>query len=110
MNQTHEKIREEPQVHAVLGQKYAYATISLILGIACFVNLAGMEKAILAIIFGWLALKATPPPALNDRRLWARTGLVLGSLMLVVVPTLIILNFDRLRLMIEALQKLSNGR
>ena len=109
MNQTNEGIRE-PQVNAVLGQKYAYATISLILGIACFVNLAGMEKAILAIVFGWLALKATPSPALRDRRLWARTGLVLGSMMLIVVPTLIILNFDRLRLMIEALQKLSNGR
>ena len=106
MNQTN----EGTQSATVLGQKYAYATISLILGIACFVSLAGMEKAILAIVFGWLALKSTPPPALSERRLWAKTGLILGSAILVVVPTLIILNFDRLRLMIEALQKLSNGR
>lgn len=109
MNQVSEGT-QEIQTGVVLGQKYAYATISLILGISCFVGLAGLEKAILAIVFGWLALKSTPPPALKDRRLWAKTGLVLGSLILVVVPTLIILNFDRLRLMIETLQKLSEGR
>ena len=110
MNQVNEEIQEETRSAAVLGQKYAFATISLILGIACFVNLAGMEKAILAIVFGWLAIKSTPPPALRDRRLWAKTGLVLGSTILIVVPTLIILNFDRLRLIIETLEKLSNGR
>ena len=41
---------------AVLGQKYAYATASLILGLLCFVNLAGLEKAVVAIVFGVLAL------------------------------------------------------
>jgi hypothetical protein len=101
---------KECQPYVVLGQKYAYATISLILGIACYVNLAGMEKAILAIIFGWLALKSTPAPALKDRRFWAKTGVVLGIVVLIVIPTLIILNFDRLRLIVEALMKLSNGK
>ncbi len=43
---------QESQAHTVLGQKYAYATISLILGLACFINLAGLEKALLAVIFG----------------------------------------------------------
>ena len=100
----------ESQAHIVLGQKYAYATISLILGIGCFINLAGMEKAILAVIFAWLALKSTPAPALTARRVWAKTGLVLGTLVLVVVPTIIILNLDRLRLIVEALMKLSNGK
>ena len=101
---------KESQAHIVLGQKYAYATISLILGIACFINLAGMEKAILAVIFACLALKQTPAPALRARRVWAQTGLVLGILMLVVVPTIIILNFDRLRAIVEAFIKLSNGK
>jgi len=110
MNQVNEGTQKEIQTGMVLGQKYAYATISLILGLSCFVSLVGMEKAILAIVFGWLALKSAPAPALRDRRLWAKTGLALGSLIVVVVPTLIILNFDRLRLMIETLQKLSNGR
>ncbi len=101
---------KECQPYVVLGQKYAYATISLILGIACFVNLAGMEKAALAVIFGWLALKSIPPPMLKQRRVWAKTGIVLGIVILTVIPTIIILNFDRLRLIVETLGKLSNGK
>ena len=100
----------ENQVHLVLGQKYAYATISLILGLSCFINLAGMEKAVLAVVFAWMALKNTPAPVLRERRAWAQTGLVLGILVLVVVPTIIILNIDRLNSLIEALMKLSNGK
>ena len=45
---------------AVLGQKYAYATASLILSLLCFVNLAGLEKAVIAIAFGVLALRRRP--------------------------------------------------
>jgi hypothetical protein len=101
---------QESQAHIVLGQKYAYATISLILGIACFVNLAGLEKALLAVIFGWLALKSTPPPAIRARKVWAQTGLVLGALVLIVVPTIILLNLDRLRVVLETLMKLSEGK
>ena len=101
---------ESNQASIILGQKYAYATISLILGLACFINLAGLEKALLAVIFGWMALKSTPAPALKVRRVWAKTGIVLGALMLIVVPTIIILNLDRLRVAVEALIKLSEGK
>lgn len=101
---------QENQAHTVLGQRYAYATVSLVLGLACFINLAGLEKAILAVIFGWLALKSTPAPALKTRRVWAQTGVALGGLVLIVVPTIIILNFDRLRIIVETLMKLSNGK
>lgn len=94
----------------VLGQKYAFATISLILGIFCFVNLLGLEKPILAIIFGWLALRAKPDPKLTEHRAWAQAGITLGITTLIVVPTLIILNFDRLREIIEFLSKMNGGR
>lgn len=104
------EINQDNQAHIVLGQKYAYATISLILGLACFINLAGMEKAVLAVIFGWLALKSSPTPVLKTRRVWAKTGVVLGITVLVVIPTIILLNLDRLRGMVEALMKLSEGR
>lgn len=103
-------INNEGQAHIVLGQKYAYATISLILGIACFINLVGMEKAILAVIFAWMALKSTPSPVLTTRRVWAKAGLVLGMVMLVVVPTIILLNLDRLRVLVETLMTLSEGK
>ena len=94
----------------VLGQKYAFATVSLVLGIFSFVNLFGLEKPILAIIFGWLALRSTPEPKLTQHRVWAQVGVVLGTIMLIVVPTLIIIFFDRLREFAEILSKLNGGR
>jgi uncharacterized membrane protein YadS len=94
----------------ILGQKYAFATVSLILGIFSFVNLLGLEKPILAIIFGWLALRTQPAPQLTQHRVWAKTGVVLGTIVLIVVPTLIILNFHRLQEFIEILSKLDGGR
>ncbi|MFY9609761.1 MAG: hypothetical protein WAU45_14230 [Blastocatellia bacterium] len=101
---------QESKTHVVLGQKYAYATASLVLGILCFVNFAGLEKAIVAIIFARLALKSTPPPKLTERRLWAQIAIGLAALVLILVPTVIILNFDRLRGFLDALAKLSEGK
>ena len=94
----------------ILGQKYAFATVSLILGIFSFVNLLGLEKPILAIIFGWLALRTKPEPPLTEHRVWAKTGVVLGTIILIVVPVLIIVNFHRLQEFVEVLSKLNGGR
>src|ERR1041384_2609927 len=94
----------------ILGQKYAFATVSLILGIFSFVNLLGLEKPILAIVFGWLALRAKPAPQLREHRVWAKTGVVLGAIILIVVPALIILNFHRIEEIIQILSKLDGGR
>lgn len=63
-----------------------------VLGLACFINLAGIEKAVLAVIVGWLALKSTPAPQLTAHLVWAQTGLVLGIVVVLVVPTIVILN------------------
>ena len=101
---------QETTSFAVLGQKYAYATASLIMGIVCFVNFAGLEKALLAIVFAWLALKREPGPQLTERRRWAKIGGAMGLFMLIFIPTLVLLNLDRLRVVIEALQKLSEAR
>lgn len=95
---------------SILGQKYAFATASLILGICSFVNLLGLEKPILAIVFAWLALRTNPAPVLRQHRTWAKAGLVLGILVLVIVPIIIIVNFDELREIIALLSKLDGGR
>ena len=94
------------QQSLVLGQKYAFATVSLIMGVSCFVNLLGLDKAILAIVFAWLALRGKPDPVLVEHRAWAKAGLVLGILPLVVVPVLLILNFERVRQIIDLISKL----
>jgi hypothetical protein len=97
---------------AVLGQKYAYATASLILGLVCFVNLAGLEKAMLAIAFGVLALRRQPAPVLQRHRAWARTGVALGAAMIVLVPALIyfVIGIDRLQQVIETLARLGAAK
>jgi hypothetical protein len=94
----------------ILGQKYAFATVSLVLGISCFVNLLGLEKAILAIVFGWLALRVEPAPALKEHRAWAKIGVAFGILPLIVLPIILILNYERLRELLECLSKMSGGR
>lgn len=100
----------ESRKHVVLGQKYAYATVSLLLGIFCFINLAGMEKAVLAIVFAWLALRNAPEPILKQRRIWAQAGLALGGLLLIIVPVIIFFNFGRLREIFEVISRMSSGR
>lgn len=103
-------LENQSRESVILGQKYAFATVSLMLGIFSFVNLLGLEKPILAIIFGWLALRAKPEPQLTEHRVWAKAGVVLGSIILIVVPTLVILNFHRLQEFIGILSKLDGGR
>ena len=100
----------EIKKHVILAQKYSYATVSLVLGIFCFINLAGMEKAILAIVFARMALRASPEPLLKERRAWAQAGQVLGGLLLSIVPVIIFFTFGRLREIIEVLSKMSSGR
>jgi hypothetical protein len=91
---------------SVLGQKYAFATASLLTGIASYIHLLGMEKAILAIVFAWMALRSAPPPRLQTHRGWARAGLALGGVMLVLVPTVLIIYHDRLADLLVALERL----
>jgi hypothetical protein len=101
---------DTPQSQGVLGQKYAFATASLVMGIACFVNLLGLEKALVAILFGWMALKGQPAPKLVSHRSWAITGVTLGAILLVLVPVLLLLNLERIAELIDALSRLSGGR
>ncbi len=101
---------QRDRASVVLGQKYAYATIALILGIASFINLLGMDKAILAIIFGRLALKADPPPSLKQHRGWGQAGLVLGVLQVVMIVVLIIIFRHELLGALNALQRLQDAK
>jgi len=100
----------QDRINVVLGQKYAYATAALLLGIACFINLLGMEKAILAIIFARLALKSDPPPVLVKHREWGQAGLVLGILQVVLIGVLVIIFRHELRGILELLSRLQEAK
>jgi len=73
-----------------MGSKSKIAVMALVLGIVCFLNLLGIEKAIAAIIAGWLGLKETEIEGKSGKRL-AMTGIVLGSLYIVTITVLLIL-------------------
>lgn len=90
----------------VVGQKYAYATAALLVGISSYIQLLGVERAVLAIIFAWLALRTEPEPRLENRRVWAKVGLLLGLIMLVTVPVILIAKFEFFRELIAAMEKL----
>ncbi|MBV9508049.1 MAG: hypothetical protein JO323_23910 [Acidobacteriia bacterium] len=96
----------DPGTGAVLGQKYAFATAALFLGIACYVNFLGLEKAALAILFAWLALRANPAPVLREHRGWAKAGLVLGILPWIMVPAVLIWKWNRVLDLLRMLQEL----
>ena len=56
-----------------------FAIVSLTLGIISFIQLAGIEKAVAAIVFGILALKGIAAPQSNTRgEGLAAAGIVLG--------------------------------
>ncbi len=100
-NEQDQRTRES----AILGQRYAYATASLLVGIASFVQLLGVERAILAIVFGWLALKKQPSPALKMRRGWAKAGVTLGIAMIPVVLFFVVFHFEKFRAVVELLNR-----
>jgi hypothetical protein len=101
MNQTDSNV--------VLAQRYAYATVALVVGLLSFVNLFGFEKSILAIVLGVKALSRKPAPALDARRRWARAGATLGVAQIALVVTIIVLNLDRIPQVIAAFRALSDG-
>ena len=94
----------------VLGQRYTLATLALGLALLSFLNLAGMEKAIFAIVLGLRALKPVPEPPLEQRRGWARLAIGLAAAHVVLVVTVILLNLDRLAKLVDALRAMSDLR
>ena len=100
MNESHAQIS---------AQRYTYATIALVVGLLSFVNLFGFEKSILAVVLGMKALGGHPAPALDVRRHWAKSGIVLGATQAVLVVTIIVLNLDRIPKIIAAFRALADG-
>jgi len=73
-----------------MGTKSKVAVAGLVMGIASFVNLLGIEKAAAAIVFGWLGLQEAEAEQKAGKRL-AYAGIILGSAYIVTVTVLLIL-------------------
>src|SRR4029450_13579235 len=101
---------ESPESAFVLGQRYTFATLAVALALLSFLNVAGLEKAVLAIVLGLKALKAAPGPPLEQRRGWARLGIGLAAAHVVLLETVILLNLDRIPRLLDALRAFSDLR
>jgi len=71
-----------------MNQKSKLAIVSLVLGICSFIQLLGIEKAVLAIVFGNLALKEINQAQLTGKKN-AYAGIILGSIYILVVVVMI---------------------
>lgn len=94
----------------VLGQRYTLATLALGVALLSFLNLAGMEKAIFAIVLGVKALSLAPAPALERRRKWAWTAIGLGAAHVTLLVALVLFNLDRIPKLLEVLRAMSDLR
>ncbi|MFN7182328.1 MAG: hypothetical protein ACK4NF_06600 [Planctomycetota bacterium] len=78
------------------------ALVSLLLGIFSFVHLLGIEKAVLAIVVGILALKESIRTTKSIKLSWI--GILLGLIYLVVITVIIIFYFPKMVLILEKLK------
>ena len=68
-----------------MNTKSKLAIVSFILGIFSFIQILGLEKAILSIVFGAVALKEIlSDPELKGKN-YAYLGIILGSLYILVL-------------------------
>lgn len=86
-----------------MENKSKVAVLALASGIACFLNLFGIEKAALAITAGWLAIKEIDSEAKTGKYL-AYAGIILGFLYIVVITILIIVKGPEFITMIQNLK------
>jgi hypothetical protein len=66
------------------------AIVALLLGIMSFINLFGLEKGIMAIVAGWMAiLEIKEEPSFKGKGMaWA--GIVLGAFSITMITLLVI--------------------
>ena len=81
-----------------------FAIASLAIAIISFINLAGMEKAILAIIFGTLALKRMEKDDNLSGVKFARAGIIIGVLSILITIQLIIRFYPKFKQIINQMQ------
>lgn len=87
----------------VRGRAEGFAIAALALGVLSFIQLLGMEKALLAIVLAVLALRAVPSPR---SRMQGRIAIGLGVLYIAITLTALVLFRDRFAELIRLLQSL----
>lgn len=80
-----------------------FAIASLVMGIVSFFNLLNLEKPIVAVVFGALALKRIRLSGQRGKKL-ALTGMILGVLAIILIIVFFIKFFPQLMMMRDKLK------
>ena len=86
-----------------MGSKSKIAVIAMVIGIVSFLNLLNIEKAILAIVAGWIGLKEIKDEAKTGKG-FAIAGIVLGSLYIVTITLVLIFKGPEFMQMIQKMR------
>ena len=73
-----------------MGNKSKVAIASLIVGIACFLNLFGIEKAIAAIALGYMGLNEAAAEEKTGKKL-AYAGITLGIVYIITISVILLI-------------------
>jgi len=84
-----------------------FAIVSLVLGIFSFVTILGLEKPIIAIVFGILALRRIAVSPQYKGKNLAIVGIALGAIAIVLIITLVVINYPRIIQMQQSVQRQS---
>jgi hypothetical protein len=76
-------------------KRYPLAIVSLVIGIVSFFQFFGLEKAVMAIVFGALALKNVPAGEEKGKR-YAYSGIILGCLYIVTLLVILAAKWPQL--------------
>ena len=75
----------------------AFAVARLVIGLLSFIQVIGIEKAAVAIIFGWLALRRTKPGGPEQGRNLAIFGIILGVVYIILVIIIVLRYLPQIR-------------
>lgn len=83
------------------GAVSEFAVASLVMGIVSFINLLGLEKSAVAIVFGILALRKIGKADHIRGRGLAIAGLILGLVAMAMLITLTVKYYPQLKQLME---------
>jgi hypothetical protein len=73
-----------------MGTKSKVAVASMVVGIVCFLNLLGVEKAAAAIILGYMGLKEIGTEE-KTGKWFAYAGIIMGAAYIIILAVLLII-------------------
>lgn len=87
------------------GRRAGLATAALLVGVVSFISMLGVEKALMAITLGALAIKGRA--AGRRARRMGIAAIVLGSIFVATVAVVLVLLWDKVGEFLRLLQQLS---